>query len=109
MAEGRTWLIQRWTIDLPEAPDGIAVIGSGDDPGTFRQHYFDSRGVHRVYEMTLEDGVWRLWRDSPDPFPQRFRGEIQDDGETIAARWEKALDGSDWESDFDLTYRRSGT
>ena len=25
--EGRTFLIERWTVDLPEAPDGIAIIG----------------------------------------------------------------------------------
>jgi hypothetical protein len=25
--EGRTFLIERWTVDLPEAPDGIASTG----------------------------------------------------------------------------------
>jgi hypothetical protein len=106
--EGRKFLIQRWTVDLPEAPDGIAIIGAADEPETFRQHYFDSRGVHRVYEMTLSEGVWKLWRDSPDPFPQRFTGTFEDGGRTIAGRWEKAPDGSEWETDFDFTYRRTG-
>jgi len=23
-------------------------------------HYFDSCGVHRVYEMSVSDGVWRM-------------------------------------------------
>jgi hypothetical protein len=104
--EGRTFLIERSTVELPEFPDGISIIGAGDDPETFRQYYFDSRGVHRIYEMTLSDGVWKLWRDSPDPFPQRFTGTFSDDGKTIEARWEKAEDGSDWETDFDLTYRK---
>jgi hypothetical protein len=104
--EGRTFLIQRWTVDLPEAPDGIAIIGVGDEPERFRQHYFDSRGVHRTYEMTLGEGVWRLWRDAPNPFPQRFTGTFSHDGKTIAGRWEKAEDGSHWDTDFDLTYRR---
>jgi hypothetical protein len=104
--EGRTFLIERWTVDLPEAPDGIAIIGAGDAPETFRQHYFDSRGVHRIYEMTLRDGAWKLWRDAPDPFPQRFSGEFSDDGKTIAGRWEKAEKASTWETDFDLTYRK---
>jgi len=106
--EGRTFLIQRWTVDLPEAPDGIAIIGAGDEPEAFRQHYFDSRGVHRVYEMTLGDGVWKLWRDATEPFPQRFEGTFSEDGDTIAARWQKAEDGSNWDVDFDLTYRRAG-
>ena len=33
--EGRTFLIQRWTIDVPEAPDGIAIIGAADEPERF--------------------------------------------------------------------------
>jgi hypothetical protein len=120
--EGHKFLIQHWAIELPEAPDGIAIIGlkdapgdaravsqSPDDPGTaYRQHYFDSRGVHRIYEMSLSDGEWKLWRDAPDPFPQRFNGTFSDDGKTIAARWEKAEDGDNWETDFDLTYRKAG-
>ena len=104
--EGRTFVIERWTVDLPEAPDGIAIIGAGDEPGSFRQHYFDSRGVARIYEMTLRDGIWRLWRDAPDPFPQRFSATFSEDGATIKGRWEKAEDGSTWGTDFDLTYRR---
>jgi hypothetical protein len=43
------FLIERWTVDLPEAPDG----------------------------------------------------------KTIAGRWEKAEDGSNWETDFDLTYTKA--
>lgn len=103
--EGRRWLIERWRIDMPEAPDGVAIIGAGDEPGSFRQHYFDSRGVHRVYEMTLADGVWRMWRDATDPFPQRFTGTFVGDDE-IAGRWEKE-EGDGWSVDFDLTYRRA--
>jgi hypothetical protein len=63
--EGRTFLIQRGTVDMPAAPDGVAIIGAGDEPETFRQHYFDSRGVHRIYEMTSSHGFWRLRRGCP--------------------------------------------
>ena len=103
--EGGQFLIQRWHIDVPEAPDGIAIIGAGDEPESFRQHYFDSRGVHRVYEMTFGGGVWKLWRDDPNPFPQRFTGTFGDDGRTIAGRWEKHEDGA-WSTDFDLNYSK---
>jgi hypothetical protein len=120
--EGRRFLVQRWSIDLPEAPDGIAIIGLRDAPASaeavaeglaasdapYRQHYFDSRGVHRIYEMTLSDGEWRLWRDSLDPFAQRFTGKFSDDGSTITGRWELAEDGSNWKTDFDLGYRKVG-
>jgi len=120
--EGGKFLIQRWTVDLPEAPDGIAIIGLRDAPASaeavaegladtdaaYRQHYFDSRGVHRIYDMTLSDGEWRLWRDSLDPFAQRFTGSFSDDGKEIAGRWELAEDVSTWKTDFDLTYRKLG-
>jgi hypothetical protein len=58
--------------------------------------------------MTLADGLWRLWRDDSNPFPQRFSGKFSEDGETIEGRWERALDGPTWEIDFDLIYRRKG-
>ena len=105
--KGRNFLVERSTVEMPEAPDGVMIIGPGDEPDTFRQYYFDSRGVHRIYEMTLSDRVWKLWRDASDPFPQRFTGTFSDDGMTIAGRWEKAEDGTNWETDFDLTFRQS--
>jgi hypothetical protein len=105
--EGGRFLIQRWRVDHPAAPDGIAIIGAGEAEGTYRQHYFDSRGVERVYEMTLVDGVWKLWRlaSAPD-FSQRFTGTFDAAGDTISGTWELSSDGSAWEHDFDLTYMR---
>ncbi len=103
---GHKFLIQRWTIEVPEAPDGIAIIGAGEEPGSLRQHYFDSRGVVRVYEMSLIEGIWKLWRNASDPFPQRYTGAVSGDRKTITGRWERGESGSNWETDFDLTYRR---
>jgi hypothetical protein len=106
---GRTWLIQRWHVDLPEAPDGIAIIGASDGgPEPLRQHYFDSRGVERIYEMSFDGREWRMWRDEPNPFPQRFIGTLDDEGTTITGRWEKREDGADWDTDFALVYRKAG-
>lgn len=109
---GEQFLIQRWEIPIPEAPDGIAIIGP--DPareGGYLQHYFDTRGVARVYKMSFEDGVWKLWRDEPDfsplDFSQRYAGTVSADGETIAGAWEISHDGTTWEKDFDLIYTRA--
>lgn len=33
--KGRMFLIQRWWVDMPEAPDGIAIIGACADPAAF--------------------------------------------------------------------------
>ena len=108
---GERFLIERWEVPVPEAPDGIAIIGADpESDGSYLQHYFDSRGVARVYKMSFEDGVWRLGRSerdfSPLNFSQRFTGTLSDDGKTIAGVWEICHDGETWEHDFDLTYTK---
>lgn len=112
---GRRFLVQHWEVPAPEALDRIAIFGFDSGRDIFLQHYFDSRGVARVYEISLDGGVWRLSRTSADfspldfsplDFSQRFTGTFSDDGDTIEARWEISRDRSTWEHDFDLTYRR---
>ena len=107
---GKKFLIERWTVPVPEAPDGLALIGFDEGRGTLLQHYFDSRGVARVYEMDFADGVWTLSRTkedfSPFEFAQRFTGTFSDDGRTIDGTWEIANDKRTWQKDFDLIYNR---
>lgn len=83
----KAFVFQRWTVPIPEAPDGLAVIGWDEGRGTFLQHYFDERGVARVYEMTFDIGLWKLERRkkdfSPFEFSQRFTGALTDDGKRI--------------------------
>jgi hypothetical protein len=104
------FLVQRSKVPHPDAPDGISIIGLAADGETYTQHYFDSRGIARVYAMTFRDGVWSLLRDSPDftplSFSQRFTGTFGDAGRTVRGRWEASTDGSTWELDFELTYRK---
>src|SRR5919204_3383223 len=102
---GGQFLMERSEVpDVPEAPDGITIIGRARDGQTYTQHYFDSRGIARVYALTFSDGVWTLLRDAPDftplDFRQRFTGEFSADGNTISGRWETSQDGSTWEHDF---------
>ena len=108
---GGRFLVERWQVPVPEAPDGLAVIGYDEGRGTLLQHYFDTRGVARVYEMELADGVWRLERTQPDfaplDFAQRYTGRFTEDGTAIEGTWE-INHGDAWEKDFDLTYRRAG-
>jgi hypothetical protein len=90
------------------APAARWVIGCDDTSGAFSALYADARGVCRIYEMTLLDGVWRIWRAAPG-FHQRFIGRFSIDQRTIEARWEKSTDGHIWEHDFDLTYTKAGS
>lgn len=106
-----SFLIQRNEVPVPEAPDSMAIIAVDPETGAYTQHYFDSRGVVRVYAMTFADGVWELLREeadfSPLSFRQRFTGRVGADGDTIRGGWELAKDGAAaWEKDFELTYRR---
>jgi len=103
--EGRFFLIQRFASEHFAAPSGIAIIGAGADPDTFKQLYYDSRGVARVYRMSLDGGVWKLWREAPG-FWQRYTGQISGDGSTIKGAWEASADGQEWKHDFALAHFR---
>jgi hypothetical protein len=105
-------LIQRTEIDVPEAPDAFCVITAEPRTGGFTQHYFDSRGVNRLYVMMFDGGMWTLLRETPDfsslEFSQRFTGRLEDGGATIRGRWEsRPLGAERWEPDFDLTYLKA--
>ncbi len=110
-ALGGAFLVQRASVDVAEAPDVLCVIAADPATGGFTQHYFDSRGVVRLYAMTIDDEQWTLHREVPDftplEFAQRFLGRVEDGGRTIRGRWEgRAPDASEWAHDFDLTYVR---
>ncbi|MBO0835390.1 MAG: hypothetical protein J2P28_07710, partial [Actinobacteria bacterium] len=108
----RQFLVQRTEVPVPEAPDSLAIVSVDPQTGTYTQHYYDARGVVRLYAMTLKDGVWTLTRDSPDftplEFRQRFTGTFSEDGNTISGAWESGVNDSGWEHDFALIYRRAG-
>ena len=103
--EGAHYLIGRSRNEHPDFPDSLLVIGADGDG--LVMHYYDARGVERVYGTSLRDGVWRLWRDDPD-FAQRFVGTFEDGGSTITGLWEAAEDGTTWKADLAITYRRAG-
>ena len=103
--EGGAFLVQHSEVTSTEWPRSVAVIGPDDEVEIYRMLYFDSRGVSRVYRMSLSGGIWTMWREFPG-FSQRFHGTFSDDNNMITARWEKSSDGSNWEHDFDLTYTR---
>ncbi len=76
--EGRHFLVQRWHVEHPDAPDGIAIVGIDNESGRCRQHFFS----------------------------QRFTGTFDESGDVITGTFELSRDGSTWEHDFDTTYTR---
>jgi hypothetical protein len=96
------WQVQ---FEQPSPPSSISVIGWDDSAETYTVLYFDVRGVSRVYQMSFQDRVWKLWRNAPGFF-QRMTGTISDDRNTITLHGELAKDGSNWEQDLELIYTR---
>ena len=118
--EGERFLIHRARTDHLDFPDSVSIIGitgrdrvenpANLDPTTETEsrlcmHYFDSRGVFRVYDVSIDDKAWRLWRDSPG-FSQRFTGTFADGGQTIDGRWQLCEDNVNWNNDLQIAYRR---
>lgn len=101
--EGERFLLQRSRAEHPKVPDSIAVIGVMED-GELAMHYFDSRGVQRVYGVAVDGDEWRMWRDAPG-FSQRFSGTIG--AAEIAGQWQLSQDGETWADDLEITYRRA--
>jgi hypothetical protein len=68
--------------------------------------WFDSRGVRRTYSVSLDDGVWRWWREVPK-FDQRFSATLGPD--SFEGLSELAETPGDWREDMRMTYRRRRT
>ena len=101
--EGERFLLQRSRTDHPEFPDSLIVFGAETDE--LSMHYFDSRGVHRVYGVSFGDGIWRMWRHTAG-FSQRFTGTFSDEGDTIEGLWKLSRDDTTWDDDLRVTFRR---
>jgi hypothetical protein len=101
--EGGHFLVQRSHNDHELFPDAISVIGAPEAGEGLVMEYFDSRGVRRTYRVSLDDGVWRIWRDQPG-FDQRFSATLgQDYFEGLA---QLAETPGDWQDDLKVIYRR---
>jgi hypothetical protein len=103
--EGGHFVVQRSHSDHELFPDGLSVIGAPESGGGLVLEYFDSRGVRRTYGVSLEDGVWRMWRDQPG-FDQRFSAKL--DPDVFEGMFELAETPGDWQEDMRVVYRRSG-
>jgi len=117
--EGERFLIVRARTDHPDFPDSICIIGcterdraaanemAGAVPGDrLSMQYFDSRGVHRVFEVSVDEHGWRASREAPG-FSQRFTNTFADGGDTIVGHSQLRQDDVHWKDDLQITYRRA--
>jgi hypothetical protein len=107
------FIIFRTMAEQAEVPDSLSIIGGARDSEPQPMHYFDTRGIQRLYLTAIEGSTWKIWRAPSEDwngpqgpgFNQRFIGEISADGTTIDARWERGIGdtGETWEIDFPIT------
>ena len=115
--EGQKFLIVRSRTDHPDFPDAISVIGHMDqdradekeeaipEDSPMRMHYFDSRGVFRIQETSIDNESWKWWR-IVHGFSQRFTGTFKDGGNTIDGISQLRRDDVNWVDDLKITYHR---
>lgn len=110
--EGERFLIQRGRNEHPDFPDGMWIIGYTDQDrageqahGPMTAHYFDERGVSRIFQFGVDDNAFHWWRDAPG-FSQRFTGTFEDGGNTIVGLSQLREDDVHWHDDLAITYRR---
>jgi hypothetical protein len=111
--EGERFLIYRTQNDHPDFPDAISIIGDTDG---LHMHYFDSRGVNRLFELTVADDGWAIamgrdsdagsFASSDAPFSQRLTYIFEDADQTMSAKGELSYDDVNWDDDLEITYRR---
>jgi hypothetical protein len=101
--EGGHFLVQRSHTDHELFPDAICIIGAPEAGDGLVMETFDSRGVRRTYRVSLDDGVWRIWRDHPG-FDQRFSATLGPD--SFEGVFELAETPGEWQEDMTVIYRR---
>jgi hypothetical protein len=90
-----------WSYDHPDFPDAMAMLSEDS------MHYFDVRGVTRVFDLRIDDEGWSMVRLDPElaqRYTTRFVGP-----DTMESEGELSSDGgSTWQPDFAMTYSRVG-
>jgi hypothetical protein len=104
------------TAEPADVPASISIIGGAPEGEPQPMHYFDARGVKRLFMAAIDGSTLKMWRapgedwNGPDGpgFNQRYIGTISADGSSIHGRWERGMGdaGDRWEVDFPLSYVR---
>lgn len=109
--ENGLFLTWRWGPSRPDFPGGtfpsaLSIIGYDDTTQLFFVHYFDSLGVYRILDMTIQEKTWKMWMTAPG-FSQRFTATFSEESNVITGAWEKSTDHIHWEHDFDMIFTRA--
>ncbi|MCU1590719.1 MAG: hypothetical protein JWP11_1975 [Frankiales bacterium] len=93
------FLMLHATYDHPEFPDAVALLDGSS------YHYFDVRGVTRVFDLEVGDTGWAMIRRDAD-FWQRSAATFVG-ADAMDGTGENSYDGgATWQHDFSLSYAR---
>ena len=111
--DGECFVIARSHHEHPDFPNAVSIIGDTDGN---HMHYFDSRGVYRLYALTMMDEGWSIamGRDAPAdsfaspgaPFSQRMTYCFEDADQKMSGKGVSSTDDVNWEDDLQITYQR---
>jgi hypothetical protein len=111
--EGERFLVFRTRSEHPDFPDSISIIGDTDG---LQMHAFDSRGIHRILELTVTAEGWELapdaageWERATDgrTIASRLLATFADEDNTIIGTWQISSDNKTWDNDLQITYHRA--
>ena len=94
------FLQQRWHYDHPEFPDAISLLSPT------HMHYFDVRGITRVFELKSDETGWSIVRLDAD-FGQRMSFRFEDAGRMTGAGELSHDEGTTWVPDFTMEWTRT--
>jgi hypothetical protein len=90
-----------FAYERPDFPDAMALFSRQ------RYHYFDVRGIVRVFDLALEDDGWSMINVSDDGLSQRATARFPHD-DAIDGFGQRSTDtGLTWEPDFTMTLTRA--
>jgi hypothetical protein len=104
--EGQRFVIIRSLVDHADFPDSIAIVGDTDG---LQMHWFDSRGVHRLLDVTVTATGWEANRQEPassSDFSQCIPLTFADDDRTMSGTSRISHDNETWDDDLAITYHR---
>lgn len=95
------FVMLHWTYDHPDFPNAIALL----EPSAF--HYFDVRGISRVFDLQIDDLGWSMIRRDPD-FWQRSSATFVGANKMQGVGENSHDGGITWVHDFTMTWARPG-
>jgi hypothetical protein len=93
------FVLQHWTYDHPDFPNAMALLSEDE------YHYFDVRGIVRVFHLGIDDGGWSMVR-LDEEFSQRLTARFRGPGAMDGAGEVSYDMGATWQHDFTVTFKR---